>query len=55
MQDLKPRFHASRFHGSEDVEDEVIMIFLIGSLVVEIMDHGVTTHINLVSPGWAHL
>lgn len=30
MQDLKPRFHASRFHGSEDVEDEVIMTFLIG-------------------------
>ncbi|KAG6407999.1 hypothetical protein SASPL_131001 [Salvia splendens] len=25
-QDLKPRFHASRFHGSEDVEDEIITI-----------------------------
>lgn len=27
MQDLKPRFHSSRFHGSEDVEDEVYVLF----------------------------
>lgn len=31
MQDLKPRFHSSRFHGSEDAEDDVrfykILIF----------------------------
>lgn len=23
MQDLKPRFHSSRFHGSDDAEDDV--------------------------------
>lgn len=39
MQDMKPRFHASRFHGSEDAEDEVNLTFLIGSLVVESRDN----------------
>lgn len=27
MQDMKPRFHSSRFHGSEDVEDEVCLFY----------------------------
>lgn len=26
IQDLKPRFHSSRFHGSEDAEDDVCFI-----------------------------
>ncbi|KAK2974298.1 hypothetical protein RJ640_026859, partial [Escallonia rubra] len=34
-QDLKPRFHSSRFHGSEDAEDDVCfqLIFLVLGLI----------------------
>lgn len=36
MQDLKPRFHVSRLHGSDDTEDDVccyIFAFVIAYLI----------------------
>ena len=38
LQDLKPRFHSSRLHGSDNAEDDVrcVNIFLIVGLLVSI-------------------
>ncbi|MCI37443.1 transportin-1-like, partial [Trifolium medium] len=32
-QDLKPRFHVSRFHGSDEVEDDVCCICSVDCLL----------------------
>lgn len=44
MQDIKPRFHASRFHGSEGVEEEVCYHIISSPISLNCLINYLTRH-----------